>query len=192
MGDRIWQQGEREARDRLQLMPRLSASLPLSIATVSSYVAWRQGVWIGEASNRVSQRGYPVLGARLDSELYRFFGELRQVMSNLMLNSLDALGEGGRVTLRASKSRSPVDGSSRIRITVADNGQGISLEALPRIFEPFFTTKGLTGNGLGLWVGKQIIEKHGGSIRVRSRTCAPQGTTFSMVLPECAPNPISV
>ena len=120
------------------------------------------------------------------------FGELRQVISNLMLNSLDALGEGGRVTLRASKSRSPVDGSSRIRITVADNGQGISSGALPRIFEPFFTTKGLTGNGLGLWVGKQIIEKHGGSIRVRSRTCASQGTTFSMVLPECAPNPISV
>jgi signal transduction histidine kinase len=115
------------------------------------------------------------------------FGELRQVISNLMLNSLDALGEGGRVTLRASTSRSPVDGSSRIRITIADNGQGISAAALPRIFEPFFTSKGSTGNGLGLWVGKQIIEKHGGSIWVRSRTCEPQGTTFSMVLPEPAP-----
>lgn len=63
---------------------------------------------------------------------------------------LDAIGEGGRVTIRAS-------------------------------------TKGLTGNGLGLWVGKQIIEKHGGSIRVRSRTCEPQGTTFSIVLPVLAP-----
>jgi len=114
-------------------------------------------------------------------------GELRQVISNLMLNSLDALGEGGRVTLRASKSRSPLDGSPRIRITIADNGQGINAPTLPKIFEPFFTTKGSTGNGLGLWVCKQIIEKHGGSIWVRSRICEPHGTTFSMVLPERAP-----
>jgi signal transduction histidine kinase len=125
-------------------------------------------------------------------QITAIFGELRQVISNLMLNSLDAIGAGGRVTLRASKSRNPLDGSSRIRITIADNGQGISAAALPRIFEPFFTTKGSTGNGLGLWVGKQIIEKHGGSIWVRSRTCEPQGTTFSMVLPERAPDPISV
>jgi two-component system NtrC family sensor kinase len=116
-------------------------------------------------------------------QITAIFGELRQVISNLMLNSLDALGEGGRVTLRASTSRNTLDGSSRIRITIADNGQGIGAAVLPRIFEPFFTTKGSTGNGLGLWVCKQIIEKHGGSIRARSRTSEPQGTTFSIVLP---------
>jgi len=116
-------------------------------------------------------------------EINGIFGELRQVISNLMLNSLDALGEGGRITLRASRSRNPLEGSSRIRITIADNGQGISAATLPRIFEPFFTTKGSTGNGLGLWVCKQIIEKHGGSILLRSRTCEPHGTTFSIVLP---------
>ncbi len=116
-------------------------------------------------------------------QITAIFGELRQVISNLMLNSLDALGESGRVTLRASRSRNLLDGSSRIRITIADNGQGISAATLPRIFEPFFTTKGSTGNGLGLWVCKQIIEKHGGSIWVRSRTCEPHGTTFSIVLP---------
>jgi len=116
-------------------------------------------------------------------QITAIFGELRQVISNLMLNSLDALGEGGRITLRASSSRNPLDGSSRIRITIADNGQGISAATLQRIFEPFFTTKGSTGNGLGLWVCKQIIEKHGGSIWARSRTCEPQGTTFSVVLP---------
>jgi len=120
-------------------------------------------------------------------QMTAIFGELRQVISNLMLNSLDALGEGGRVTLRASSSRNPLDGSSRIRITIADNGQGISAATLPRIFEPFFTTKGSTGNGLGLWVCKQIIEKHGGSIWVRSRTYEPHGTTFSIVVPERAP-----
>jgi signal transduction histidine kinase len=120
-------------------------------------------------------------------EITASFGELRQVISNLMLNSLDALGENGRVTLRASTSHSPLDGSVRIRITIADNGQGISTETLPRIFEPFFTTKGSTGNGLGLWVCKQIIEKHGGFISMRSRTREPRGTTFSIVLPVLAP-----
>ena len=120
------------------------------------------------------------------------FGELRQVISNLMLNSLDALGEDGRVTLRASRSRKPRDGSSRIRITVADNGQGIDGAALPRLFEPFFTTKGSIGNGLGLWVCKQIIEKHGGSIWIRSRLCEPHGTTFSIVLPDRNPGLIEV
>jgi signal transduction histidine kinase len=63
---------------------------------------------------------------------------------------------------------------------------------MPRIFEPFFTSKGATGNGLGLWVGKQIIEKHGGSIWVRSRTDEPHGTTFSIVLPELADDRASV
>lgn len=120
-------------------------------------------------------------------QITAIFGELRQVISNLMLNSLDALGEGGRVTLRASASRNPLDGSSGIRITIADNGQGISAAAVPRIFEPFFTTKGSTGNGLGLWVCRQIIEKHGGSIWVRSRTNEPHGTTFSIVLPSPGP-----
>jgi len=120
-------------------------------------------------------------------QITAIFGELRQVISNLLLNSLDALGEGGRVTLRASASRNPLDGSPRIRITISDNGHGISAATLPRIFEPFFTTKGSTGNGLGLWVCRQILEKHGGSIRVRSRTSEPHGTTFSMVLPALAP-----
>ena len=111
------------------------------------------------------------------------FGELRQVISNLMLNSLDAVAEGGRLTLRASTSRNPLDGSLRIRLTIADDGQGINAAARQKIFQPFFTTKGSTGNGLGLWVCKQILEKHGGSISMRSRTGGPHGTTFSLVLP---------
>ncbi len=117
-------------------------------------------------------------------EVTAIFGELRQVVSNLMLNSLDAISEGGVVALRTSISLNPLDGSKRIRITIADNGPGIPAMAGPRIFEPFFTTKGSTGNGLGLWVCKQIIEKHRGSISVRSRTREPSGTTFSVVIPQ--------
>lgn len=112
------------------------------------------------------------------------YGELRQVFSNLLVNSLDAIPENGKVVLRASVSKDPADGTDRIRVVVADDGKGISPATLPKIFEPFFTTKGSIGNGLGLWVSKQIVEKHGGAVQVRSCTKGPhQGTTFAVVLP---------
>ncbi len=71
-----------------------------------------------------------------------------------------------------------------VRITVTDNGNGIEAAAVGHIFEPLFTTKGSLGTGLGLWVMKQLIDKHGGSIRVRSSVkglC--RGTTFIVSLP---------
>ena len=112
------------------------------------------------------------------------YGELRQVFSNLLVNSLDAIPENGRVVLRASVSKDPTAGTDRIRVLVADDGQGISPAILPKILEPFFTTKGSIGNGLGLWVSKEIIEKHGGAVQVRSSTNGPhQGTTVAVVLP---------
>jgi two-component system, NtrC family, sensor kinase len=111
-------------------------------------------------------------------------GEVRQVISNLLLNSLDSIDTGGRVVLRASISTGPTDQSQRVRITVFDDGQGIGESVLPQIFEAFFTTKGAIGNGLGLWVNKQIVDKHGGSIQVRTSTAGQQrGTTFSVILP---------
>jgi signal transduction histidine kinase len=72
-----------------------------------------------------------------------------------------------------------------VRITIADTGLGIPPEHLENIFEPFFTTKKDTGTGLGLWVSRELVEKHGGSLRVRSRVSVPLcGTVFSMFLPE--------
>jgi len=117
-------------------------------------------------------------------EMTAMQGEVRQVISNLLLNSLDSIDTGGRVVLRASISTSPTDRSQRVRITVSDDGRGIDESVLPQIFEAFFTTKGAIGNGLGLWVSKQIVDKHGGSIQVRTATVGPQhGTTFSVILP---------
>jgi two-component system NtrC family sensor kinase len=116
-------------------------------------------------------------------QMTAFQGELRQVVSNLLMNSLDAIAEGGKITLRAAISNG-FRSTNRIRITISDNGHGMSDTALCQIFQPFFTTKGSVGNGLGLWVSKQIVEKHGGSIQVRSRTSEPRrGTTFSVSLP---------
>lgn len=117
-------------------------------------------------------------------ELTAMYGELRQVLSNLLVNSLDAISETGKVTIRASGSKDPKSGNARIRIVVADNGKGISATILPLIFDPFFTTKGIIGNGLGLWISKQIVEKHGGAFQVRSYTSGSRrGTTFSVILP---------
>ena len=112
------------------------------------------------------------------------FGELRQVFSNFLVNSLDAMAPGGTVTLRASQSQNPLGRGSRIRISVADNGQGMSASTISRLWEPFFTTKGSVGNGLGLWVSRQIIDKHDGFVQVHSRTNGQyRGTVFSVVLP---------
>ncbi len=123
-------------------------------------------------------------------QIRAFHGELRQVLSNFLLNSLDAVADGGRVRLRAAASPGFRDGRRAIRITVADNGQGMTPEVMAKLFTPFFTTKGSVGNGLGLWVSKQIVEKHGGLIQVRScRTGALRGTTVSVLLPA---GPLSV
>jgi signal transduction histidine kinase len=70
------------------------------------------------------------------------------------------------------------------RVTIADSGPGIDSLHRSRIFEPFFTTKKEVGTGLGLWVSKGIVERHGGTIRLRSRTTPGcSGTVFSIFLP---------
>ena len=117
-------------------------------------------------------------------------GELRQVLANLLANSLDSIDQGGRIVLRASTSINPDDGRRCFRITVADCGHGMGAATMKQIFDPFFTTKGSVGTGLGLWVCKQLVDKNGGSIRVRSNMDGERGgTTFSVVLPEDAAMP---
>jgi PAS domain S-box-containing protein len=110
-------------------------------------------------------------------------GELRQVFSNLLVNSVDAVGEKGTIKMRVSRGSSRT-GQRSVRVTVADNGSGIPLVAREHIFEPMYTTKGSVGTGLGLWVARQIIEKHGGKIQVKSSVGGPHhGSTFSVLLP---------
>jgi signal transduction histidine kinase len=73
------------------------------------------------------------------------------------------------------------------RISIADNGTGIQHSDLIRIFEPFYSTKGESGTGLGLWLSHGIVQKHEGTIRVRSRTTEESsGTVFSIFLPDSA------
>jgi PAS domain S-box-containing protein len=111
-------------------------------------------------------------------------GELRQVFCNLIANSLDAVDRYGTIKLRVSTYRRKDTGADSVRVTIADNGSGMSGTVLPRVFEPFYTTKGSAGTGLGLWVTRQFVEKYAGTIRVRSSCCgARRGTTVSVILP---------
>ena len=103
-------------------------------------------------------------------------GKLQQVFLNLFLNARDAMEQGGMLTIRTT------NGSGRIRVEVADTGQGIAPENLPRIYDPFFTTKAAKkGTGLGLSVTYGIVREHGGEIEVESQPGT--GTRFVLDFP---------
>jgi PAS domain S-box-containing protein len=118
------------------------------------------------------------------AEIVAVPGEIRQLLANLLNNSIDAVGMNGHITLRV-RTVSDLNARSRcLCITVADSGCGIAPEDRPRLFEPFFTTKKDVGTGLGLWICKNIVEKHGGRIRLRSSAAAGKsGTVFCVLLP---------
>jgi PAS domain S-box-containing protein len=137
-------------------------------------------------ASRASSLGVSfIVNANTEREVLGSAGESRQILSNLLANSLDACARGSIIRIKASSALDPRDLSRPgVRITIADTGFGIPAKHLKSIFEPFFTTKKDTGTGLGLWVSRELVEKHGGTLRVRSRTSNPLcGTVFSIFLP---------
>lgn len=120
-----------------------------------------------------------------DPEIYAVSGEIRQLITNLLSNSIDAVTKGGRIRVRVSAaSEWTGERRSGVRLTVGDSGTGILKSARSTLFEPFFTTKKDVGTGLGLWVCKGIVERHGGSIRVKSSTVPGRSwSVFSVFLP---------
>lgn len=121
-------------------------------------------------------------------ELVGLPGEIRQVFSNLVANAIDASAAGGTIILKAARSRNWKNGQGwGIRVSIADRGTGIPTPIRRRIFEPFYSTKQNLGTGLGLWVSKSLVEKAGGSMRVRSSVePGRSGAVFSVFLP-CEP-----
>lgn len=119
-----------------------------------------------------------------------FPAELRQVFTNLITNAAEAANSGGEVRIRARSQPANINSSgqkmpSGALVTVADNGDGITEEVRQQLFQPFFTTKGEHGTGLGLWVSRGIIHKHGGTIDLRSETGdSAHGTVVSVFLAE--------
>ena len=120
---------------------------------------------------------------RGDLQIVGLQGELRQALSNLLLNAIDASGSGATIRIRSRETRTIKTGLPAVSIAVCDSGSGISDSAKKKLFSPFFTTKQSVGTGLGLWVTKGIVEKHGGFIRFRSRVQPFSGTVFRIVLP---------
>jgi PAS domain S-box-containing protein len=115
-----------------------------------------------------------------------FPAELRQVFSNLLINAAEAIGQTGVLVVHVYPSRR-WSGAQELgtRVIVADSGSGIPPQIREHIFDPFFTTKGDKGSGVGLWVSSGIVAKHGGSMRVFSRTSgSPTGTVFCVFLPD--------
>jgi two-component system sensor histidine kinase HydH len=106
---------------------------------------------------------------------------LRQVLLNLYLNALDAMGEAGELTVEAARVE-----EGAVRIRVVDTGSGIEADQLPHVFDPYFTTKS-SGTGLGLAIAHNILEAHGGKIAVDSRP--GRGTTVSLIFPDPSYSP---
>ena len=109
-------------------------------------------------------------------------GEIQQLISNIISNAIDAVPAKG--TLKIETLLMATGDGKSIRLKVEDDGPGIAPENLPRIFEPFFTTKKDVGTGLGLWVCKEIAERHGGSVQAQSISAnGSKGAVFTVLLP---------
>ncbi len=113
-------------------------------------------------------------------------GEIRQLLNSLVGNAVDAMHpSGGVLHLRSREATHWPTGRRGLLFTVADSGPGMPLEVRRRLFDAFFTTKGIGGTGLGLWVSREIAERHAGRLRFRSSP-APgprRGATFTLFLP---------
>jgi signal transduction histidine kinase len=99
---------------------------------------------------------------------------LKQIFLNILSNGVQAIDSNGYLEVRTQLNRKDID------IFIRDTGPGIDPEHLAKIFEPFFTTKA-SGSGLGLAITKQLIEKHRGTITVKTQT--GKGTEFHIILP---------
>jgi PAS domain S-box-containing protein len=138
-------------------------------------------------SNKIAAKSIKVERAFEDcASVTGVSGELRQAVSNVIANAIDAVDQNGVISIGTRTI--PANGSCTVEIIVADNGPGISAEHMDRIFEPFYTTKKDVGTGLGLWAAKTIVERHDGSISVRpdEGNGAQRGAAFMIQLP-CAP-----
>lgn len=120
--------------------------------------------------------------------IYGYPGQLSQVFGNLVRNATEAAPPNTDICIRVRPRHRR--GQEGTRVTIHDSGHGIPRHVQKLMFDPFFTTKELRGSGLGLWVSKNLIAKHNGSIRFRSSTRPERsGTTFEVFLPVAGPTP---
>jgi signal transduction histidine kinase len=120
-----------------------------------------------------------------EAEIIALSGEVRQALSNVLTNALDAMFFGGTLIIRVRRAhRWRTSNVPGVRVSILDTGTGIRTEHLKDLFQPFFTTKSDVGTGLGLWITRGIVEKHRGIIQVKTKATEHEhGTVFSIFLP---------
>jgi len=156
------------SRSMLSLYRESSAPIAINVKEILSGTLVLLDHRVQELQSTVS------LAAPEDLTVQGFPAELRQVFTNLVINAVEAAGTSGHVQVTA-KHVLPADSPSTERyedgvlVEILDDGPGISEDASPRLFQPFFSTKGERGTGLGLWVSRGIVRKHGGIIKLESR-----------------------
>ncbi|MDP3908900.1 MAG: ATP-binding protein [Gemmatimonadales bacterium] len=166
---------------RLQRFSRMEAAEPLASADLSLVAAeaieMTSGLWMDAAQNR----GITIdvsLDAGVVPPATGNAAALREAVTNLLLNAIDALPNGGRVTVKTFQS------GGWACLAVADNGVGMSEDVKQRALEPFFTTKGVKSTGLGLSLSYGVMKRHGGDLQIE--TTPGLGTTVTMRLPVSA------
>lgn len=115
--------------------------------------------------------------------IYADLAQLKQVVLNILINSMDAMPEGGEIVIEVTKGEDIIDGE-KVVLKITDTGTGIPDEYKTHLFEPFFTTKE-SGTGLGLSICKRILEKHQGKIHIES--VCNKGTTITIIFPVSFP-----
>jgi signal transduction histidine kinase len=121
-------------------------------------------------------------------EVEVFPSELRQVFTNVIKNAVEATADGGNIKVYSEAAHQ--SGQSGVLVRVVDNGAGIPEQMQSKLFSPFVSTKEENGTGLGLWVSRSIMEKHGGSIRLSSNSESnTRDTTVSIFVPFTVKSP---
>jgi signal transduction histidine kinase len=173
----------RLAEEQLETVRRI-ADQTLAFARHSKIPRPTDLVGVTEAALRIHLREIQSKHVRIVKELPGELivdvhsGAMLQVISNVIVNALDALSLEGVLRFRLRKI------PGEVRLMIADNGHGIPKENFGKVFEPFFTTKGDRGTGLGLALSKDIVESHHGTIRLRSSVQpGKSGTIFKISLP---------
>lgn len=141
---------------------------------------------LGLHSRRIGEKSLRVVRQYETYEPITVFpGEMRQVLSNLIANAIEATSARGRIVIRIRAARRWNGREARgLRLSIGDNGSGIPDDVRNRLGEPFFTTKGQSGTGLGLWVTHSIVSRYGGTLQIRSSVSPTRhGTVFSLFLP---------
>lgn len=160
------------AKQTLRFHRETTHPAPVALSEVVESVLVLYAGRLRSAGIRVINRFRPT------APIQGFSGELRQLVANLVGNAMDAMRNGGTLQIRIRPCSAK--GKPGARLTVSDSGSGIPAPIRSTLFEPFVSTKENTGTGLGLWVSGQIVQRHSGTIRVKSKERV--GTTFSVFL----------